>query len=264
MTEQILSSDEWWSEFFSDDLYLLSDVDFFDPALTQSMVQYVKIHAIEGSILDLACGPGRHSLPLAQAGFSVTGVDFSDHYLKLAREKAARSGVAARFVKQDMKDLSVFGAGTFNNVISMHTSFGFFRAEEDNAHVIREAARVLAPGGKLIIDVTNRDWFITQGAEVFAVDRGKFTVRNYDDSREGQVFLHEEVFYPELSRITWVVKEIGGRERSYAADYRIYSCHEIVNLCVSSGLVVDAIHGNYSGTPFTLRSEHVICIARKP
>ena len=56
-----------------------------------------------GNVLDLACGPGRYAIPLAQAGYVVTGVDRTRFLLKIARERAGRAGANVEWVEQDMR-----------------------------------------------------------------------------------------------------------------------------------------------------------------
>ncbi len=60
-----------------------------------------------GLIIDLACGTGRTTLPLAQAGFDVVGVDMSEPMLALAREKARDRGLSVAFLQQDCRRLDL-------------------------------------------------------------------------------------------------------------------------------------------------------------
>ena len=57
-----------------------------------------------GNVLDLACGPGRYAIPLAQAGYVVTGVDRTRFLLKIARERAGRAAANVEWVEQDMRE----------------------------------------------------------------------------------------------------------------------------------------------------------------
>jgi len=55
-------------------------------------------------VLDLCCGPGRHSLALAERGYAVTGVDRSPFLLEQARQRAAEAGAVIEWVQEDMQD----------------------------------------------------------------------------------------------------------------------------------------------------------------
>lgn len=255
-------SREWWSSFFANDLYLESDLEFLDPTLTGQMVRAVQGLIPTGRLLDLACGPGRHSIPLSEAGYTVTGVDLSDDYLARARRAAEQANQSIRFIKSDMRDLAAIPDSSVDAVISLHTSFGFFATPAENARVVQEAVRVLAAGGLLLIDVMNRDWFLRQTSEVFAAEVGEHIIRNYDDSRP-IVYLHEERFDALTSRIRWTVKESGGQGRTSSADFRTYSAHEIIEQCQQLGLHLEGVYGGYDLSPFSVSSEHIIYLARR-
>ena len=104
----------------------------------------------DSKILDLSCGIGRHSIPLAKRGYKVIGYDISSLYLKKAREWATREGLmnnhndvkddesennTIKFYQGDLRDairiLSDNEQTDFNAIISMETSFGYFGEEVD-------------------------------------------------------------------------------------------------------------------------------------
>jgi SAM-dependent methyltransferase len=105
------------------------------------------------SILDAPCGHGRISNRLAARGMQVTGVDASELFLDVARRD--RSG--ARYVRGDLRDLPV--NGPFDAAVSWFTSFGYFD-DDGNHRVLGEYRRVLRPGGRLLIEMHNRDEFV--------------------------------------------------------------------------------------------------------
>ncbi len=108
-------------------------------------------------LLDLGCGDGRHLARLRSQGLPVAGLDLSLALLQAARAR----GLGAGLVCADMRRLP-FGDGVFGAVLSLFTAFGYFgeaaadRAGGDAA-VIREIARVSAPGGHWFLDFLNAD-----------------------------------------------------------------------------------------------------------
>ena len=84
--------------------------------------------------LDLACGPGRHSLELARRGYRVTGVDRTAAYLEEAGRRAAADSLEIEFVREDM--LHFRRSNTFDGAWSMFTSFGYFDETSDNQQVL--------------------------------------------------------------------------------------------------------------------------------
>jgi len=98
------------------------------------------------SVLDLCCGPGRHSLEFARHGFQVTGVDRTARYLDTARAAATREGLTVEFVQGDMRHFQRPDA--FDVALNLFTSFGYFEDEEDNLQVLRNLHESLAGCGK--------------------------------------------------------------------------------------------------------------------
>lgn len=81
-------------------------------------------------ILDLCCGPGRHSIELARRGFSVTAVDRTALYLRRAKEKADAEGLTIEFVQEDMRRFC--RPTSYDAIINLWSSFGYFEDPEDD------------------------------------------------------------------------------------------------------------------------------------
>jgi SAM-dependent methyltransferase len=105
------------------------------------------------SVLDAPCGHGRISNRLADRGCDVVGVDASELFLGVARE----AGSAVDYRRGDLRDLPV--DGPFDAALSWFTSFGYFD-DDGNRRVLSEYRRVLRPGGRLLIEMHNRDNFV--------------------------------------------------------------------------------------------------------
>ena len=105
-------------------------------------------------VLDLGCGPGNFSLMLAEAGFSVIGVDAYDPLIALAREKRRAQRLAnLAFKHGDLVKDDPFPPEQFDQVINVH----FLYAHPAPAAVLRAAYRVLKPGGHaFFVNLTRR------------------------------------------------------------------------------------------------------------
>jgi SAM-dependent methyltransferase len=112
-------NDDFWREFYP---FMFSDERF---AATPDEVSRILAltQCNSGSVLDLCCGPGRHSVELAQRGFKVTGVDRSPFLLERAREYAVKSGARVEWVQQDMRNF--IRRASFDLACSLFTSFGY-------------------------------------------------------------------------------------------------------------------------------------------
>jgi SAM-dependent methyltransferase len=102
------------------------------------------------TILDLACGKGRHSLTFHNLGFEVTGADLSENSI-LEASKKAKKGL--RFVVHDMRD--IIPGAFFDAVFNIFTSFGYFDSTEDNIRVIQSVHSMLNRDGLFVIDFMN-------------------------------------------------------------------------------------------------------------
>jgi SAM-dependent methyltransferase len=118
------------------------------------------LHLLEGvypgmAVLDLCCGPGRHSLELKRRGFRVTGVDRTALYLDEARRRAHEEGLAVEFVQDDMRHF--VRPGAFSAALSMYTSFGYFSDPADNLQVLANIYQSLKPGGALLMEMNGKE-----------------------------------------------------------------------------------------------------------
>jgi len=149
-------SNSWIKAYF--------DPDFYNPA-SEAAVEHAPaeaqfIIAAAGlksgmEVLDVACGPGRHSIELSKRGLSVTGVDCTKGYLAEARAKAAKARVDIDFILGDMRAMPF--RNRFDAVVCMFTSFGYFTPEAENDRVLRNMCAALKPGGKLLLDLVDRE-----------------------------------------------------------------------------------------------------------
>ncbi|MCI0438732.1 MAG: methyltransferase domain-containing protein [Chloroflexi bacterium] len=167
-------------------------------------------------LLDLCCGEGRHSELLAEAGYEVTGVDFSDY--ALGKAKASSDGRAS-YLKMDMRELEKL-PGSFDAVISLWQSFGYFD-EAQNADVLRQITAKLKPLGRLILDIYHRAFFEQRQG-----------VMSYE--REGRQVTSASSMGG--NRLT-VRLEYGPGEEIDIFDWQLYTPDEITALAETLGLM---------------------------
>ena len=145
---------DWWKGFFREGVYPLASLIDIDATRLEVRELRRLLPAGRGArVLDVACGVGRHSVPLAAAGYDVTGLDYSASYLKQARRRAQRAKLAVRFVQGDMRRLPF--AGRFDVVLNLWTSFGYFPSRADDERTLRSMRRALKPGGWLVLEVVD-------------------------------------------------------------------------------------------------------------
>jgi SAM-dependent methyltransferase len=143
-----------------------------DPAQTAREVEFLRrVLPLpkHRRVLDLCCGTGRHASRLASIGYDVVGIDADAAAIAVATSDAP----TARFAVGDVRDLSTVG-GPFDAVTILWQSFGFFDTAT-NAQLLRDIRGLLTPGGRLVLDIYNRDYFATRLA-TRSFDRGGITV----------------------------------------------------------------------------------------
>jgi SAM-dependent methyltransferase len=142
--------------FFDDEQYLRTVVAEKPPA--ESAAQAEGAARLAGCrpgalILDAGCGNGRHAVPLARAGYRLVGLDTSRSLLVAAR-RTARGARRTRFVCGSYARLP-FEPGNFDAVMCLGTALGYLGEGADRA-ALSEFRRVLAPGGRLVIETLHR------------------------------------------------------------------------------------------------------------
>jgi D-alanine-D-alanine ligase len=156
---------DWWRTLF-DDLYLVTDARSVDnEQVTREEIDFVVEH-LELSpgerILDLCGGQGRHCLELAQRGYpNVTVFDYSHTLLRLGAERAACTECGTAFCRGDARELGLADSA-FDCVLVMGNSFGYFMEDKENSLILGEIARVLKPGGRVLLDLSNREYVVSR------------------------------------------------------------------------------------------------------
>jgi len=146
----------WWRSFFREATFPLAELTN-DADTRREVRELVRLLPCpRGSrILDVACGIGRHAIPLAKEGFEVTGVDWSSSYLWEARRRASRAKVPVRFLRRDMRALGL--PAEFDAVTNLWTSFGYFPKESDDLRALRSMRAALKPGGWIFLEIADAD-----------------------------------------------------------------------------------------------------------
>lgn len=106
------------------------------------------------SIVDLGCGTGNLTLPLAKRGYKMTGVDLSPEMVEIARTKAAEAGLETEFFVEDLRDF-YRPEGEFDTVISGCDVLNYLLTESDLKRAFNAVYRLLLPGGWWLFDLNS-------------------------------------------------------------------------------------------------------------
>lgn len=248
-----------------------------DARETKKQLNFVKKHIAQlGVVLDLGCGNGRHTIPLAKAGYEVVGLDISPRLLQNARNRAAEAGAKAEFVRSDMRCLP-FRSETFSAVVSLDNSFGYFPTEEDALRTLKETTRTLSQKGLLTLDVFNREHMLQRHSTRKRLEL-PFLLFNIVKRfpKIGRLFRWREYpsFYmiqqrsltkngDELRDVWLFCDKKTGKVTVATHVVQLFSLAHAKALLVASGLTAESIHGNYDGSEYTANSDRLILISRK-
>lgn len=147
--------EEWFSTWFDSPYYHILYKNR-DAQEAQSFIDTLLAHLQTKptyTIMDLACGKGRHSIYLNQKGFNVTGLDLSETNIAYAKHF---ENSHLHFYRHDMRD--IFRTAYFDLILNLFTSFGYFDSETENVVALRSTVAAIKPGGKLVIDFMNTDY----------------------------------------------------------------------------------------------------------
>jgi SAM-dependent methyltransferase len=246
------ATSERWHDFFAHPAYVRFARQILDPARTAAEIEGLqRLAPIRAGIrvLDLGCGYGRFSLPLARLGCDVTALDGSAAQLELARAAAEEEGLRVSFVHGDMRELDM--AQRFDVVLLLGTALGYVEDPGGDEVAVRAAARSLAPGGTLVVDTENREPKLRAAPQVWF--------------RMGDSLLWAERRYDHLTgrwteRMEW---ESGGARDLAEYGLWLYTAAELRRMLAAAGLTVDGLWGSLDGRPYDDGSPRTVIRARK-
>jgi SAM-dependent methyltransferase len=245
------------------------DADYVDYTDDLPIIQ-AYAHRTRGPLLELGCGTGRLLIPLAKAGYEITGVDLSPAMLGIVRQRAEAAGVAGKVtpVEGDFTSVALPGKqmGRYRLAFIVMNTFLHLLTQEAQLDALRHWHTALAPGGLLLIDVFapdvnelagltgcvefDKSWRdVATGATVM-----KQAIRTVDQAEQ---LMHVIMFYDELSA------EGTLRRTVVPFDLRYLWRFEAELLLTHAGFAIEEIYGDWDLSPFDSASERLILVARK-
>jgi SAM-dependent methyltransferase len=202
-------------------------------------------------ILDAPGGFGRHSIPLAEAGFRVTSIDRSAVQQEEGRRRAG-DAEWPRFVQADLRDLP-FDQGSFDVVLCLFSSIGY-RGEGSDRQTFGEFLRVLRPGAALVLETQHRD-------RVMAI----YQERGWEHLEDDAVLLEERHFDYVAGEIRTdhILDPAEGPRRSVTFRLRLYTATELVRMLEGVGFAEIECFGGLEGEELS-RETRLVIRARNP
>ena len=244
---------EWWSDFFSG-----LAVEMWRKAMTEDrtladvgVVRKCLDLKPRAKILDVPCGNGRLTLPLAAEGYTLTGVDISADFLAEGRANAGKRRLKISWEQREMRNLP--WKGEFDGAYCYGNSFGYLD-DVGNAEFLQAVFRTLKPGARFVLDASSV-------AENVLPIHEKHTEMQFGDI----LFIEDNVYDEATHRLdtdyTFVRGEV--REKKLGS-HRIYTHAEFPRLLTDAGFVVLNEYGSTEMEPFKPGSPGLYLTAMKP
>lgn len=241
----------WYRSFFSPDYWEFAKVEY-SAERTAREVDYLLnvLSAAPGPrVADLGCGAGRHSIPLAKAGFDVIGLDVSEWAIGEARKLAAEAGAEVRFEVSDLMT-DPLPDGELDAVFAIQ-AFGW-GSDADQRRMLEEVRRHLVPGGLLVLDFSSAVWILAnfRAEDVAEIEGVTYRfVRSYDPGT-GRSRGRVEISHADKEPI--ILQD----------DVRLYTPVEAISLVREAGFAVERTDADFgAGAAVNQRTRYAQIIA---
>ena len=237
---------DWFNSNYYHQLYFNRD-DKEAATFIDKLISYLKPPA-GCNMLDIACGKGRHSIQLANKGFSVTGIDLSDDSINEALQFETES---LHFYRHDMR--LPFWINYFDYAFNFFTSFGYFATRREHDNSIRTIAQSLKPKGYFVMDYLNvhyaEDHLVHQSEK--QIDDVNFIITKWYD---------ETHFFKKI-----IIEDPALEEPLvYTEKVAKFSLGDFTEMFAYQGLQIQEVFGDYDFSNYDLRrSPRLIMLALK-
>ena len=237
---------DWFNSTYYHQLYFNRD-DFEAAAFIDKLINYLK--PLPGSsMLDVACGKGRHSIQLANKGFDVTGIDLSEDSINEALQSESEK---LHFYRHDMR--LPFWINYFDYAFNFFTSFGYFKTRREHDNAIRTIAQSVKAKGYFVMDYLNvhyaEDHLIHQSEK--QIDDVNFIITKWYD---------ETHFYKKIT----VEDEALQEPLFFTEKVAKFSLGDFTEMFAYQGLFIEEVFGDYNFANYDIKkSPRLIMIAQK-
>ena len=237
---------DWFNSPYYHQLYFNRD-DREAAAFIDKLIAYLK-PAQGCTMLDVACGKGRHSIQLANKGYDVTGIDLSDDSI---REALQYETERLHFYRHDMR-LPCW-INYFDYAFNFFTSFGYFKTRRENDNAIRTIAQAIKTKGIFVMDYLNvhfaEDHLVHQ-SEKQVEDVNFIITKWYDETHfYKKIIVEDEALQEPLVFTEKVAK---------------FSLGDLTEMFAYQGLQIQEVFGDYNFSNYDVRkSPRLVMIAKK-
>jgi len=211
-----------------------------------------------GPVLDVGCGTGRITLPLARAGIDMAGLDVSRPMLERAQQKAQAEGLQLAWLEQDCRAIEV--EPVFALIFSATNAMQHLHDLDSVLAFLTTARQGLRPGGMLLLDVFNPDVAkLCRGPEL------RYVHKTFADAQGREIRVEVATQYePATQILAFTLFYLQGADeiRTKSVRMRCFFPEELLALCRMAGFDVVHRYGAYDESPFKGDSAKQILFCR--
>jgi 2-polyprenyl-3-methyl-5-hydroxy-6-metoxy-1,4-benzoquinol methylase len=236
----------WFNTPYYHQLYFKRD-EKEAAAFIDKLIDYLK-PAANSTMLDVACGKGRHSIHLSEKGFDVTGIDLSEDSINEALQHETDT---LHFYRHDMR--LPFWINYFNYAFNFFTSFGYFNTRREHDDAIRTIAQAIKPGGTFVMDYLNVHYAEDHLLHKFdkEIDGVNFYITKWFD---------ETHFYKKIV----VEDETLNEPMEFTEKVAKFSLGDFTEMFAYQGLQLQEVFGDYSFCNYDVKkSPRMVMMAKK-
>ena len=206
-------------------------------------------------VLDLGCGPGRHSIPLLELAYSVDALDLTEDYLNDLAIKAESLDGNLKLILQDMR--KPLEAERYDLVLCLFTSFGYFEDWSDNLHLIKNVYQSLKTKAYFVIEVTSPNNF---DSNADGVGQRKRQVSETESLMEVWKVYRDQGHSRVQNDWTFIGK---AKAKRFKFDHWLFKREELESLMIEAGFQNLHFYSDYFGTPYNSESTSMLLVAQK-
>lgn len=207
-------------------------------------------------ILELCCGTGRLTVPIAKDGFKISGVDNAASMLKKAYEKASKSDLKIEFIEADIRTLEL--PKKYDLIFIPFNSIHHLHKNEDLFQALNVVKKHLTKDGIFLMDCYNPNiQFITEG------EKKEQKMAEYKTKDGRNILINQRMRYEkknQINRIEWLYHVNGKFDSIQNLDMRLYFPQELDNYLKQNGFTIVHKFGSFEEEEFNDNSDKQIFV----
>jgi SAM-dependent methyltransferase len=236
---------DWFEQWFGEDyLHIYQHRDETEAEHAIELIAANLAGRDVNTVLDLGCGAGRHTKAMVERWWTV-GLDLSMALLRVARKESSD----APYVRADMRELP-FADESFDLVVNLFTSFGYFEDDRDHARVLSRLCTATRHGGTFVIDFLN-------------AGHVRRELVPYDERVENGITIEQTRTISPDDRFVEKRIKLRGRGKEYIERVRLLSEADLERMLTAAGFEVTKRFGDYGGAAWSEDSPRTILFASR-